>query len=305
MKKILVLATSALVFGGVLASAAPAFAIPTPIAPVPSIADTTIVNGGAFNLTFDQDSVPSGFCVVIQMSGFPELAANPGGLPPVDLPAGTSTPFNSNLASTVVTNSVTVYSVASDCDSERTVISSLTWTVSPALAVVTPADVTVGVPFSQTVASTLNDFSLSPAIVDLSSGAHWVVVPGDQCEAELVLTGSAGTPTAFVALPAGISIDPTVSAAGTVPPLTFSGSATTDEIGSYQLCLALTTEAQPGTPTYASTTLTIVPAAVPAVVVPVLAETGVDSSSLLAGGAAAFGLGMLMLALLRRRKATV
>ncbi len=300
MKKFLVLAASALVFGGVLASATPALALP-PVAPVVTLVTPSVVeNAAKVTLTSDQLNVPAGFCVVANLAwGIVETYNPTDVLPNYDADAGTFTPINSNLTSAPVTYSVDVYSVAVNCTSPRALVSSTAWTVNPRLAVATPADFTVGVPASQTVASTLHDATGGP-VVDLSAGAHWAVVPGALCQ-NAFAPGGIVAPT-YVALPAGFSIDPTVSGAGIVPPLTFAGTATADEIGSYLLCLNLVGVADPTTPDYAQTTLTIVPAPV---IVPALANTGFDPSSLVAGGAGVLALGVLLVAPLRRRKATV
>ena len=303
MKKLLILTTSALILGGVLTSAAPAFAQPS-VAPVPTIAEgTTIENAGAFTLTFDQANVPGGFCVGIHIAGLPEITAEAQSTlafsPAV---AGQVGLFfvNMNLTSAPVTNTIDVYSVATGCSDPRTLVSSLAWTVNPRMVVATPADVTAGTESTQTVPVTVHDFFAGDNALDLTDGAHWEVVPGVACEGELFPL--AVTAPTYVALPAGVTVNPAVSAAGTFPELTLAGTPAADAVGTYNLCLNLVSASGSPSVGYATTTLTVLPA-VPAV--PALANTGLDSSNLVAGGTGVLGFGVLLIALLRRRKATV
>ena len=308
MKKTLVLAASVVILGGVLLTASPALALPTPVAPVFTLTTgSTIENAGAVAGTWDQGSVPSGFCVVANFASGNLAPLSPTApLSALSVPEGYFSVTNSNLTSAPATYSLDVYSVAVDCSSPRTLVTSTAWTVNPRLSVATPADFTAGTPAVQTVATTLHDFT-SGGILNLSEGAHWAVVPGALCEDALQAGGIAAPK--YVALPSGFSINQAVSGAGTVPLLTFTGTATADEIGSYQLCLDLVSDAAPlvtdfqTTTAFASTTLTIVPAPV-AVIVPDLANTGFDSNSLVAGGIGTLALGLGLIALLRRRRAT-
>jgi len=314
MKKSLVLAAAAIVLGGVLASAAPAMANLRPVAPVVTVSSTAIENGGALTISFDHELNPAGFCVVLTVAGNAVSSEGPdASLGSHTISAGTGTIFNTNVTSTISTNSIAVYSVATNCSSPATLVSSVAWTVAPRLTVATPADFMVGTPASESDAVSLNDNLRGQYNnIPLAAGAHWEVVPGISCEPSVTLSGRVA-PT-YVALPSGITVDPTVSAADTTPELRFAGTATADEIGSYKLCLNLVgSDAGPFSIGYATTTLSIMPAidppaaVVPAAVVPALANTGLDSSGLVAGGAGAvvLGLGLAMIALLRRRKATV
>jgi LPXTG-motif cell wall-anchored protein len=308
MKKFAILAVSALVFGGVLVTASPALAFPpTPVAPVFTLdTGSTIENGGAVAGTWDQGIVPAGFCVVgTYASGIVFLVNPTDSLNPISIPEGDFSVFNANLTSAPVMYSLDVYSVSVDCSSPRTLVTSTAWTVNPRLSVATPADFIVGTPAEQTVATILHDFT-SGGILNLTDGAHWEVVPGALCE-DALQPGGVAAPK-YVALPVGISVNLAGSAAGTVPLLTFTGTATPEEVGSYQLCLNLVSNALPlindfqTTSAFASTTLTIVPAPV---VVPALANTGFDTSGFVAGGVGVLGLGVLLIGLRRRRRATV
>lgn len=308
MKKSLALAATAIVFGGIFASAAPAMATPQPVAPVITISSTAIENGGALTISFDQELIPAGFCIGFTQAGEAPRFGGPGEpLPTITFPAGTANIFNTNVTSTMLTNTLSVYPVTADCSvvtSEP--VSSEAWTVAPRLTVAIPADFTVGTPASESVAVNLKDNLQGQYLnIPLAAGAHWEVVPGISCEPSNTVSRVA-TPT-YVALPSGITIDPTVSAANTTPKLRFAGTATADEIGSYKLCLNLVgSDANPFSIGYATTTLNIVPAIdPPAAVVPALANTGLDSSGLISGGAGAVALGLGLVALLRRRKATV
>jgi len=307
MKKLAILAVSALVLGGVLASASAAFAVP--VAPTFTLQTATdIQNAEAVSGSWNDATVPLGFCVAANFANGNAYVVNPlSSLSPVSVAAGFSSPFNENLTAAPTTYGFTIYSVdlAGDCNSPKTLISEALWTVNPRLSVGTPADFTAGTPAERTVATSLHDFSTGP-VFNLTEGAHWAVVPGAACEEAIV--PESVEPAKYVALPVGFSVNPAVSAASTVPLLTFAGTATPDEVGSYQLCLNLVSDAAPlvvqlnPTTAFATTTLTVIPAPV---VMPALANTGLDTSSLGAGGAGLLALGFLLISLLRRRKLTL
>jgi LPXTG-motif cell wall-anchored protein len=312
-----ILAVAALSLGGVALGAAPAMAQPVP-PPVLSATPSIIESGGALTVDFSLlgTSLPNSCmlfkqdAVVVQSVDATDLAAFAGQLPSGGVftaPAGDPSYgyVNQNETAVAHTYSLAVYTVAGGLCSNLNPASLPTpdyytqWTINPALTVAAIAPFTTGVAASEIPATSLSNPTAGP--LDAALASSWSISVGDVCPVPL-LTNANPNPT-YVALPAGLGVDETVSAAGVVPALTISGTPAAGTAGDYQICLTLTDSN--GNRVGAITTITV---ADPAPVVAELAKTGVDGmqDGALAGGAALVVLlGAAAFVLVRRRTAAV
>ncbi len=306
MKKLAsILAISALALGGVALGAVPAMAGQ---APTLGVSSSVIESGGAISFDFSAlVPVAQNSCALFKQGGQVMFGQNGGESgqfsPTLSAPAGVNYGWNTNATASPITTTIGIYPIVSGLCTDLLALPNLPvatalieWTVNPALSVAPIAPFTTGAQSSQTIATQVANPTAGP--VDMTLASSWMVDVGAACPTSLV---NAIAPPIDVALPAGLSIDGTVSAPGVVPGLTILGTPAAGTAGTYLVCL--TRFDTNGGRVGALVTITVVDP-----VVAELAATGVDGmqDGVLAGGAALLALiGAAAFVLVRRRTASV